>query len=42
MPGVKSKQKNRVTISSKIEMGKGAKNRVETVMEIKRKKGSVT
>jgi len=33
MPGVKSKQKKSVTISSKIEMGKGAKNRVETVRE---------
>ena len=42
MPGVKSKQKKSVTISSKIEIGKGAKNRVETVMEIKRKRGSVT
>ena len=42
MPGVKSKQKNRVTISSKIEMGKGAKNRVETVMETKWKRGSAS
>ena len=36
MPGVKSKQKKSVTISSKIEIGKGAKNRVETVREKRR------
>ena len=39
MPGVKGKQKKSVTISSKIEIGKGAKNRVETVREKKPKRG---
>lgn len=43
MPGVKSKQKKSVTISSKIEIGKGAKNRVETVRENEEgKRGSVS